>query len=209
MKRILITEDKQFLVSCEHAKLFTECEFCKPHPTDYGVTMIDEQWKDLVGRAYDVAAKAHEGQKYGTNSYTYHLRQVYDILQEWGVYSAEVLAAGFLHDTIEDTDLTLDEILTKFGYKVTEIVWRVTDEPGSNRKERKEKTYPKIKNHIDAITVKLADRIANVEESKKNNKSLFKMYKKEHKEFWNAIRPDKTANHIIAMYNHLEKLLYE
>ena len=49
------------------------------------------------------------------------------------------------------------------------------------RKERHEKTYPKIRKDIRTIVLKLADRIANVEFGE--NPELFYMYKKEHKEF--------------------------
>ena len=70
---------------------------------------------------------------------------------------------------------------------VAEIVYAVTDELGRNRKERKEKTYPRIAANKDAIAVKLCDRIANVQESSKTNHRLYKMYQKEQADFKAAL----------------------
>jgi len=58
----------------------------------------------------------------------------------------------------------------------------VTDEPGSTRKIRKEKTYRKIKGHFGATIVKLCDRIANVEAAG-DHPEKFEMYKSEHESF--------------------------
>ena len=66
---------------------------------------------------------------------------------------------------------------------MAEIVYAVTDELGRNRKERKEKTYPKIKANWKATAVKICDRIANATQSRDYNKGLFEMYKKENKDF--------------------------
>ncbi len=52
----------------------------------------------------------------------------------------------------------------------------MTDELGRNRKERKEKTLPKIAALYDAIVVKLADRIANMRNSTKKGHKMSKMY---------------------------------
>lgn len=75
----------------------------------------------------------------------------------------------------------------EFGSEVAEIVRRVTDEPGKNRRERKQATYQKTKQSPAAVTLKLADRIANVAASKANNPGLFQMYAKEYSEFQNQL----------------------
>jgi hypothetical protein len=64
---------------------------------------------------------------------------------------------------------------------------RVTSEPGPNRSERHKLTYPKIAAFPDAITVKLADRIANVEASTRDNPSLLSMYHSEYPGFRSAL----------------------
>jgi (p)ppGpp synthase/HD superfamily hydrolase len=84
-----------------------------------------------------------------------------------------------LHDTLEDTSLSYNDIQKAFGKEVAEIVFCVTDELGRNREERKEKTYPKIQSNWKATVVKICDRIANIEQSRSYNQKLFDMYKKE------------------------------
>ena len=88
-----------------------------------------------------------------------------------------------MHDVLEDTHLSYNDIKKEFGEDIAELVYAVTDELGRNRKERKEKTYPKIKGNPKAIAVKLCDRIANVREAKSSASKMFRMYKDEHAEF--------------------------
>ena len=71
--------------------------------------------KEMVRRAYRVAEKAHEGQKRASGEpYVQHCLAVAGILTEYRVPAAAV-AAGLLHDTVEDTDLTLEDIRRDFG----------------------------------------------------------------------------------------------
>lgn len=136
-----------------------------------------------VKEAEAFAVRAHAAQKYGDGPYEIHLRHAVRVLEEEGLSQSPVLqAATWLHDTVEDTNTSLEEIDIRFGAEVKDIVWRVTDEPGANRKERKLKTYPKIQGHRGATIVKLCDRIANVEASK-TNPSKLDMYLKEYPDF--------------------------
>jgi guanosine-3',5'-bis(diphosphate) 3'-pyrophosphohydrolase len=129
------------------------------------------------------AIAAHGDQKYGDQPYVVHLRHVQKVLSEWGFANDPILVnAAWLHDVAEDTSTPLSEIEANFGTEVADIVQRVTDEPGSDRKERKLKTYPKIKGHRGATIVKLCDRIANVEASKAVAKK-FAMYRAEYPDF--------------------------
>jgi|AntAceMinimDraft_12_1070368.scaffolds.fasta_scaffold37445_3 (p)ppGpp synthase/HD superfamily hydrolase len=107
------------------------------------------------------AEKAHSGQSYDIYPYTYHLKQVVKIANDFG-YDQRVLVASGLHDVLEDTELSYKDIKKAFGEGLTEIVSAVTDELGRNRKERKQKTYPKIIANSKATVVKVCDRIANV-----------------------------------------------
>ncbi len=66
------------------------------------------------------------------------------------------------------------------------IVYCVTDELGRNRKERKEKTYKKIRSNSDAIIIKLADRITNIMNSLING-HMIGIYKTEHQAFKDAL----------------------
>lgn len=89
------------------------------------------------------------------------------ILSEAGFdkFSA-VRIAAWLHDVLEDSEMfTSEDLRKRFGDTITDIVERVTNEPGANRRERSLKTYPKTAEHVDSIAVKVADRIANMEQS--------------------------------------------
>lgn len=132
----------------------------------------------LVKEASYLAIAAHGNQTYDGYPYYYHLEQVVDVLKEYGYTDDKYIIAGYLHDTIEDTDVSYNDIKTKFGQEIAEIVYCVTDELGRNRVERKTKTLPKIAGNFDAIIIKLADRIANLRSPKKKG-----MYVKEYNTF--------------------------
>ena len=134
------------------------------------------------------AAQKHAGQKYGDKEYTEHLKEVSQVIRRFGYEFTPsdfelLLECAFLHDTLEDTSTTKQELEEQFGKEVAELVYLVSDEPGKSRKERKQKTYPKIASSGTAIALKLADRIANVEHCIKTKSPLLDMYRKEHKDF--------------------------
>jgi len=82
--------------------------------------------RELVLRAYKVAERAHEGQKRASGEpYVNHCLAVATILAEFGVPS-EVVAAGLLHDTVEDTSITLEDIRYDFGDEIALLVDGVT-----------------------------------------------------------------------------------
>lgn len=143
----------------------------------------------LRQRAMQVACKAHEGQRYGDLPYRFHLQEVVSSLPESA--SDEIVAAAWLHDAVEDTDLTLDEVRDTFGGHVARIVDFVTDSPGENRRERKRKTNERLmRAPVEARTVKLADRIANMKASIENP-GLAKMYRREFPDFIRAAGFDR------------------
>ena len=147
---------------------------------------------NTVDKARIFAIKAHTGQQYGAFEYHKHLEDVVCVLKELLITSKEpgeaMLTAAWLHDTIEDTSTTFQELFTEFGRNVARIVLACTDEPGKNRKERHERTYPKLMAAgREAIAVKLADRIANVRHSLQYNHGRFSMYQKEYEAFKTAL----------------------
>ncbi len=161
-----------------------------------------------IEKARLFAIKAHANQKYGDLPYEYHLSKVAEKLAEnaeGDTLGEAVLVAGWLHDVIEDTPITFDNLFREFGRHVARIVFACSDEPGKNRRERHERTYPKLKAAgREAIAVKLADRIANVEHSLKHNHSMFKMYKKEYPEFKDALH---LAGELKKMWAELDVLM--
>ena len=132
----------------------------------------------------DYAIAKHKEQLYGDKPYVYHLDMVHMVSVEHGLPQI-VCEAAYLHDVLEDTPVTYDELKEEFNSEeLAHLVFCVTDEKGNNRKERKAATYPKIKSNTNAIALKLCDRIANVKASlTSENSGLIKMYRKEQPEF--------------------------
>ena len=160
----------------------------------------------LLQQAIEYATKKHAGQQYDGEPYTKHLRWVASVAERFGSTDPEILATCWLHDTVEDTDATVDEIRVHFGDRVCNLVSLLTDQPGRNRRERHEKTYGGIKASADATFVKLCDRIANVEASValKDKPSFLSMYQKEWEDFKRLLRTPGTHDN---MWQHLATLL--
>lgn len=141
-----------------------------------------------INDAAEFALTAHGDQMYGPLPYSYHLGMVVVNVVMYGGGSVAQMA-GWLHDTIEDTDVTKDAIAYEFGDDVAEIVDLVSNRP------TQEETNHRIRTSRDAVFVKLCDRLANVTEGKKNDKyrkahPLFKsiLYRKgEFDGLWKAI----------------------
>lgn len=142
------------------------------------------------------------GQLYGPVPYTHHLMAVEGVLRRFGFGNDSImLHAGWLHDVIEDTPTKAKEIVEAFGEEVAELVVAVTNEKGENRKVKAALTYPKIrKAGKRAVALKLADRIANVE----NGGKQFEMYRKEHDDFLFQLY---TRGENEEMWEHLNLLL--
>src|SRR3989338_5244837 len=82
--------------------------------------------KALIEQAFDLAEKAHAGHKrYSGEPYLNHLTAVGAKLAEMGM-GARTIAAGLLHDTIEDTDVTAETVREQFGEEVLFLVEGVT-----------------------------------------------------------------------------------
>jgi (p)ppGpp synthase/HD superfamily hydrolase len=160
----------------------------------------------LQAKARELACSFHAIQMYGDYPYTKHLQDVVAVLERFGIYEDWILAAGWLHDSLEDTALAIETIKENLGDNVAALVFAVTTEPGINRHERNAKTYPKIKAQEMGVHLKLADRIANVESAIKENAKKLKMYRKEFPVFKESLKVQGVAD---EMWNCLEELLGE
>ncbi|MDO3377186.1 HD domain-containing protein [Geoalkalibacter halelectricus] len=139
-----------------------------------------------TARAFALAA--HGNQRYGEHPYAVHLDAVAELLVPFG---EDAVTVGFLHDVVEDAAITLDEVRAEFGDAVACCVALLTDEPGEDRKERKAKTYAKLAQvgpELElALTVKAADRLANVRACIADGKAdLLEVYRCEHSAFRGA-----------------------
>jgi len=118
-------------------------------------------------RAVAFAAEKHRNQRRkdaDASPYINHPIALANVLaNEGGVVDSTVLCAAVLHDTIEDTETTADELKQLFGDKVTSIVLEVTDDKALAKEVRKEEQVRHAP-HIstEAKLVKLADKICNL-----------------------------------------------
>jgi guanosine-3',5'-bis(diphosphate) 3'-pyrophosphohydrolase len=123
---------------------------------------------DTVTKARELASYLHKDQVHNNNlktPYIFHLEEVAELVKKAGG-SEEEIAAAWLHDSVEDTQITIEEIQEKFGNEVASIVANLTDLPDwihLSQKERKAKQAERVmKASASTKLVKLADQTSNV-----------------------------------------------
>ncbi len=120
--------------------------------------------KNQIEEAIEVAAEAHQGQyRKGTDTpYITHPYAVGLILMEAGCTEA-VIIAGILHDTVEDTDLTLEFIRERFGEDIANIVDGCSENKALRWRARKTERIEALKTASPEIcTVTCADKLHNL-----------------------------------------------
>lgn len=130
---------------------------------------ISEADKQLVEKAYEYADKAHSGHvRYSGEPYMTHLAAVGYKLAAMGMQPTTI-AAGLLHDSVEDTDVTTDDIQLEFGDEILFLVDGVTKLSsvryhGTDRhNESLRKLFVATSQDIRVLIIKLADRLHNME----------------------------------------------
>ncbi len=132
---------------------------------------FDEEEITLLRKAYALARTAHEGQfRKGGDPYIMHPVAVATIIAEDFMMDANSVAAGFLHDVVEDTDTTIDDIRREFGDDVAFLVQVVTKPkshaPGQADLAKQENNFRQLldsmRRDIRAVLIKLADRLHNM-----------------------------------------------
>ena len=125
---------------------------------------------ELLDRAIVFAVKAHAGTERRGKGYPYiiHLMEAVEIVATM-TPDQDLLAAAILHDTIEDTDVTLDDIRAEFGDRIATLVEQETEErPEGVSKEaswhdRKQATIERLsKASREAKIVALGDKLSNI-----------------------------------------------
>ncbi|PIZ57038.1 hypothetical protein COY23_01980 [bacterium (Candidatus Torokbacteria) CG_4_10_14_0_2_um_filter_35_8] len=93
--------------------------------------------KDRIISALDLAKKAHAGQKRdeGQDYFIHPVRVANTLVSDLSIKDSDLIVAAILHDTVEDTDTTLQEIKGKFGEKVAYLVKKLTREKQDDEKE--------------------------------------------------------------------------
>ncbi len=149
----------------------------------------------LINRARRFATQAHRRidhrRKYSAQPYEVHLKSVAQLVAAVTA-DAETIAAAWLHDTVEDTEVTLDQIRERFGPGVAELVADLTDvsRPGDgNRAARKAidrahtaRASPRAK------TVKLADLLDNCRDIRRGDPRFAKVFAAETRALLDVLR---------------------
>jgi len=125
--------------------------------------------RSLIRKAYEFAKKAHAGQqRLSGDSYLTHLVGVADILAELNMDSVTI-AAGLLHDILEDTKVTYEELKTEFGEEIADLVEGVTkistrqfQDTALRQAESTRKMLVAMAKDVRVILIKLADRTHNM-----------------------------------------------
>lgn len=162
---------------------------------------------------FAIEAHGDQKRKYTNLPYYVHLQEVTNKLLEY-TSDEDVLTAALLHDTLEDTDVTFDEIKDKFGLKVANIVQELTDEyvkdkyPDLNRKERKRLELERLsKVSDDAKLIKAADRLNNIQDIAENDPKFAVKYLQESSNLAQGINNNELSKKLIAQIDSIQAQL--
>lgn len=147
--------------------------------------------KEVIIRAYNLANDAHKGQmRLSGEPYVSHPIEVASILVDIGM-DTNTVAAGLLHDVVEDSEFTYEDIEREFGHEVAELVEGVTKLGKIEYKSREEEQADNVRKMVLAmsqdirvVVIKLADRLHNMrtlrfkspEKQREKAKEVFDIY---------------------------------
>jgi (p)ppGpp synthase/HD superfamily hydrolase len=141
----------------------------------------------------------HSGMTRDDNKTPYwkHLEGVVNRLKNLGITNEDLLCAAWLHDTLEDTDTTFDDIDQRFGSSVAVMVLSLSKDKKLTKKEKERQYTTQIKNATwQAKLVKLCDISSNLQDLKNSDwsKSRKIKYLKKKLYYLNVIKPELAEN---------------
>lgn len=135
---------------------------------------------DLLDRAIVFAVRAHAGTERRGKGFPYivHPLEALSIVATMTA-DQELLAAAVLHDTVEDTDVTVDDLRAAFGERVASLVADESDEQDGGWLERKKSAVERLaRASRDAKMVALGDKLSNM-------RAIARDYAEQGESFWN------------------------
>lgn len=164
---------------------------------------------DLVKSAELFAKNKHSGQFKldGITPYSKHLDDVVNRLKSLGVIDKQLLCAGWLHDTIDNTDTTFDDLYEQFESEITVIVSSLSKDMTLPRKKREQAYVIQLKEiSFNAKLLKLCDISANLSDLKNYEASKSKKLRqvKQKRHYLNIIKNDLIGN---PNYPYIQSLL--
>ena len=154
---------------------------------------------EMTKNAELFAKGKHAGmtKKDNTTTHSQHLQDVVNRLKGLGVIDQDIICAGWLHDTIEDTETSFEELLEKFGNKVAVSVLSLSKDKSLPKKPREKAYIRQIKEaSVDSKIIKLCDVSANLSSLKNTNYSDSKKRRigKQIRQYVIAIKSDLVKN---------------
>ena len=124
---------------------------------------------NLIKKAFDIGYTAHKGQlRKSGEEYFNHCIEVATQLSEWNM-DRDVVIAGLLHDTLEDTDITKDDLVEHFNEEISKLVEgvsKLSDIKFNSRKQKQAENFMKmfltVAQDIRVIIIKFSDRLHNL-----------------------------------------------
>ena len=162
---------------------------------------------ELVSEAIAFAVKAHDGMRRKKSSAPYILHPMEAaVIVGTMTDDQNLIAAAALHDVVEDTGITIEEIEERFGKRVRELVASETEDkradlpPASTWRIRKEESLGVLENtdDIGVLMVWLGDKLANM-------RSIYRIFKVEGVGMWQSFH-QKNANEQAWYYRSIVKL---
>jgi len=145
-----------------------------------------ENSMDIVAKAQKFAHEKHKNQKRkdGITFFSEHLEGVVNRLKNLGITNQEILSAAWLHDTLEHTDGTFDEINKIFGNTISVLVLSLSKDLSLSNKEKEAQYIQQLKNSApEAKIIKFCDISANLKDisnsplsKTQKNKQVKKLY---------------------------------
>lgn len=149
---------------------------------------------DKVTLAIEFAAKAHDGmcRKKDKTPYILHPLEA-SVIVGTMTDNQDVISAAVLHDVVEDTAITIEEIEEKFGSRVRELVESETEDkradlpPENTWRIRKEESLEKLRNcgDTDVLMLWLGDKLSNM-------RSFYRIWRNEGKNMWQSFNQKDT-----------------
>ena len=145
---------------------------------------------ERISKAYEFSQEKHGTQvrKFSNQSYFSHPKEVANIIENL-TKDEDLIIVALLHDTIEDTSATYDEIKNLFGKKIADLVLELTSNDKNAIKKYGKSLYLGMKMSEmsqEALVVKLADRLHNIK-NLENDNIPFEFIEKYYRETWTIL----------------------
>jgi len=146
---------------------------------------VEKMMTENIAQAVEFATQAHEGQvrKYTGEPYITHPLAVADIVRTVDGHTEEMIVAAILHDTVEDCDVTIQDIELNFGDDVAFLVHHLTEISAGSGAIRAIRKAMDAEHYAQgdwrSQTIKIADLIHNTGSIKKHAPGFWKIYRVE------------------------------